>query len=76
MQAADLQTGRLYIALPLPSLIANLNNLTEVLFWLTEVLVRLTEVRVCKSASLQTAFVAHRQNRHVPIHVFVETFIA
>ena len=56
-----LQTGRLYIVLPIPS---NLNNLTEVLFWLTgvlvwltealvwltEVLVWLTQARVCKSA--------------------------
>ena len=31
LQTADLQTGRLYIVLPLPSLIANLNNLTGVL---------------------------------------------
>ena len=48
MQTADLQTGRLYIVLSLPSLIANLNNLTEVLFWLTGVLVSvwLTEVLV------------------------------
>ena len=66
MQTADLQTGRLYIVLSLPSLIANLNNLTEVLFWLTgvlvwltEMLVMLTEVPVCQSASLQSAFVAH-----------------
>ena len=56
-----LQTGRLYIVLPIPS---NLNNLTEVLVWLTAALVWLTEVlvwltevlvwlaqaRVCKSA--------------------------
>ena len=31
MQTADLQTRTLYVVLPLPSLIANLNNLTEVL---------------------------------------------
>ena len=50
MQTAHLQTGRLYIMLPLQSLTANLNNLNEVLAWLTEVLVRLTEVRVCEYA--------------------------
>ena len=64
MQTADLQIRRLYIMLPLRSLITNLNNLTEVLFWLTrvlvwltgvlvwlsEVLVWLTQVQVCKSA--------------------------
>ena len=44
MQTADLQTGGLYVVLPLPSPIANLNNLTGVLVWLTEVLVRLTHV--------------------------------
>ena len=41
-------TGRLYIVLPIPSLIANLNNLTEVLFWLRGVLVWLTQARVYK----------------------------
>ena len=61
MQTAELRTDRLYIVLPLPSLMGNLNNLTEeqeVLFWLTELLVwltealvRLTQVRVCKSAA-------------------------
>ena len=60
MQTADLQTGTLYIVLPVPSLIANINNLTEMLFWLTgvlvwliEALVWLTEVLVWLSASLQ-----------------------
>ena len=58
---ADLQTDRLYVVLPLPSLIANLTNPTEVLVWLTgvlvwliEVLVWLTEVRVCKSVVCRT----------------------
>ena len=64
MQTADLQTRAYIYMLPIPSLIANLNNLTEVLFWLTgllvwltgvlvwltEVLVWLTQARVCKSA--------------------------
>ena len=55
MQTADLQTGRLYVVLPLPSLIANLTNLTEVLVWLTEVLVWLTKVASLanRSESLQ-----------------------
>ena len=46
------QTGRLYIVLPIPSLIANINNLTEVLFWLTGVLVWLTEALVWLRAQL------------------------
>ena len=37
MQTTDLQTHRLYVVLPLPSLITNLTNLTGVLVWLTEV---------------------------------------
>ena len=46
MQTADLQTGSLYVVLPLPSLITNLTNLTELLVWLTGVLVWLTGVLV------------------------------
>ena len=56
-----MQTGSLYVVLPLPSLIANLTNLTEVLVWLTGVLVWQTKVASLAnwSASLQSAFVAH-----------------
>ena len=48
MQTTDLQTGRLYVVLSLPSLIAHLTNLTEVASFAN------------RSASLQSAFVAHR----------------
>ena len=44
-----LQTGRLYIVLPIPS---SLNNLTEVLFWLTGVLVWLTKALVWLTKAL------------------------
>ena len=47
-----MQTGRLYVMLPLPSLIANLTNLTEVLVWLNEVLVRLAEVAILANLSM------------------------
>ena len=67
MQTADLQTGILYVASPLPSQIANLTNLTKVLVWLTGVLVWLTEV-----ASLQSAFVAQRFKSHLELGIFSE----
>ena len=63
-----LQTRKLYVVLPLPSLIANLTNLTGVLVWLTGLLVWQTEVLVWRtevasladwSARLKSAFVAH-----------------
>ena len=64
MQTADLQTGRLYVVLPLPSLIADLTNLTEVLVWLNGVLVWLTEVAsLASSLQICSLHLSHTEKK-------------